>query len=230
MALVGMHVPSLSKEILRLSSEVYGRGDFAAACKCRGSFTSDRVLDCMHLIYTRPASASPNIKRRWNQSPLVIKCRGSNGTSDKSGDPQSTGPFRQFDLGRTRLTKIIQEAQNKLISNIKALQKNLPMKVFCLLVGFYCSTVLVTSIGQTGDWDILSAGLAVAIIEGIGALMYRAYPFIQRLQSLVTLINYWKAGLSLGLFLDAFKYEMDSISVFFDSFLPEIDLFSIFWW
>ncbi|KAF0906198.1 hypothetical protein E2562_009215 [Oryza meyeriana var. granulata] len=31
-----------------------------------------------------------------------------------------------------------------------------------------------TVIGQTGDWDILSAGLAVAIVEGIGALMYRA--------------------------------------------------------
>ncbi|KAH9320518.1 hypothetical protein KI387_015157, partial [Taxus chinensis] len=242
MALKGMHIPSLSKEIPSLSSEISASVDFAAEYKCRKGFKFGRgMLEHMHFIHTRVASVSPIVKRRWKQNSLVIKCRGSNGTSDRNGNSQngtsdkdgnlqSNGPFRQSGFGRTRLARIFQEVQNKLIKSIKELQKNFPMKVFCLLVGFYCSTLIATSIGQTGDWDILSAGLAVVIVEGIGALMYRAYPLVERLQSLVTLFNYWKAGISLGLFLDAFKYEMDAISMFFDSFFPEIDPFSLLWW
>lgn len=86
------------------------------------------------------------------------------------------------------------------------------MKLLFFLVGFYCSTAFATVIGQTGDWDILSAALAVAVVEGIGALMYRAsLPLFDKVRNLITMFNYWKAGLSLGLFLDSFKYEMDSI-------------------
>lgn len=81
------------------------------------------------------------------------------------------------------------------------------MKVLFFLVGFYCATAFATVIGQTGDWDILSAGLAVVVVEGIGALMYTAsFQLFDKTRSLITLFNYWKAGLSLGLFLDAFKY------------------------
>ncbi|GLJ12766.1 hypothetical protein SUGI_0197310 [Cryptomeria japonica] len=239
MALKGMHVQSLSKEILSLSSEISATVDFAAPYKCR-NFKFGQGMR-VHSFHARTVSLSPSIKGKWKQNHLVIKCRGSNGTSDQSENPQnetsdrngnlqSNGPFRRYGFGRTRLARIVQEVQNKLLENIKGLQKNFPMKVFCLLLGFYCSTLFATSIGQTGDWDILSAGLAVVMVEGIGALMYRAYPLIERLHSLVTLFNYWKAGLSLGLFLDAFKYEMDAISVFFDTFSFEIDLFSLLWW
>ncbi|TXG67260.1 hypothetical protein EZV62_008535 [Acer yangbiense] len=85
------------------------------------------------------------------------------------------------------------------------------MKVF-FLVGFYCATAFAAVIGQTGDWDILSAALAVVVVEGIGALMYKgSFPLLNKIRSLITLFNYWKAGLSLGLFLDSFKYEMDNI-------------------
>ncbi|GAU25660.1 hypothetical protein TSUD_265870, partial [Trifolium subterraneum] len=46
--------------------------------------------------------------------------------------------------GRTRIIRVIQEFRTKLAFS--------------------------TVIGQTGDWDILSAGLAVVVVEGIGAL------------------------------------------------------------
>ncbi|GJR63255.1 very-long-chain 3-oxoacyl-CoA reductase-like protein [Tanacetum coccineum] len=60
---------------------------------------------------------------------------------------------------------------------------------------------------QTGDWDILSAALAVAVVEGIGALMYTgSFPLIIKVKNLITLFNYWKGGLTMGLFLDSFKY------------------------
>ncbi|XP_054806775.1 uncharacterized protein LOC129309285 isoform X2 [Prosopis cineraria] len=60
---------------------------------------------------------------------------------------------------------------------------------------------------KLGDWDILSAALAVVVVEGIGALMYRAsLPLASKGRSLISMFNYWKAGLTLGLFLDSFKY------------------------
>ncbi|XP_024960353.1 ycf20-like protein isoform X2 [Cynara cardunculus var. scolymus] len=107
----------------------------------------------------------------------------------------------------TRLIRAIQAFQIKLNARFKDLRKNLPLKLLFFLTGFYCSTAFATVIGQTGDWDILSAALAVAVVEGIGALMYTSsFPLFNKLRNLVTMFNYWKAGLSLGLFLDSFKY------------------------
>ncbi|XP_020213775.1 uncharacterized protein ycf20 [Cajanus cajan] len=109
--------------------------------------------------------------------------------------------------GRTRIIRVIQEFQTKLGSKIQEVKKNLPMKLLFFLVGFYCATAFATVIGQTGDWDILSAALAVAVVEGIGALMYNAsIPLLSKNRSLISVFNYWKAGLTLGLFLDSFKY------------------------
>lgn len=107
----------------------------------------------------------------------------------------------------TRLIRAIRAFQTKIIARIKDLRKDLPMKLLFFLTGFYCSTAFATVIGQTGDWDILSAALAVAVVEGIGALMYTgSFPLINKVKNLITMFNYWKGGLTMGLFLDSFKY------------------------
>lgn len=109
--------------------------------------------------------------------------------------------------GGTRLIRAIQTVRVTLINRLKELRRNLPVKLFFFLVGFYCATAFATVIGQTGDWDVLSAALAVALVEGIGALMYKySLNFVDNIKNLVIIFNYWKAGLSLGLFLDSFKY------------------------
>ncbi|KAL7135427.1 hypothetical protein ABFS83_11G095100 [Erythranthe nasuta] len=109
--------------------------------------------------------------------------------------------------GGTRLIRTLQAIQFKIVARLKELQKNLPVKLFSFLVGFYCATAFATVIGQTGDWDVLSAGLTVAVVEGIGALMYKAsLPLVDNIRDFIIIFNYWKAGLSLGLFLDSFKY------------------------
>ncbi|KAM7276568.1 hypothetical protein ACFE04_018434 [Oxalis oulophora] len=89
-----------------------------------------------------------------------------------SVDDSGLDPSTNSSTGRTRLLRIIQAFQKKLSSRIVQIRKNLPMKLLFFLVGFYCATAFATVIGQTGDWDILSAALAVFIVEGIGALMY----------------------------------------------------------
>ncbi|KAF5732945.1 hypothetical protein HS088_TW17G00478 [Tripterygium wilfordii] len=130
----------------------------------------------------------------------------------------------------TRLIRAIQSVQAKLDANLQELRKNLPLKLLFFLVGFYCATAFATVIGQTGDWDILSAALAVVVVEGIGALMYRgSLRLLNKIRSLITLFNYWKAGLSLGLFLDSFKYEVDNnIMDLSNLFNFEIDTFPTF--
>lgn len=95
----------------------------------------------------------------------------------------------------------------QLLAKLNSARKNFPMKVFLLLLGFYTANALATILGQTGDWDVLVAGVVVAAIEGIGMLVYKksSSQSTGRLQSLVVMINYWKAGVCLGLFVDAFK-------------------------
>nr|XP_027106471.1 uncharacterized protein LOC113726796 isoform X1 [Coffea arabica]XP_027106472.1 uncharacterized protein LOC113726796 isoform X1 [Coffea arabica] len=126
--------------------------------------------------------------------------------SAADGDRLNSSPTDDSSSG-TRLVRAIQAIRAKLETRIRELRKNFPMKLLFFLVGFYSATAFATVIGQTGDWDILSAALAVAVVEGIGALMYKAsLPLIGKLRGLIIMFNYWKAGLSLGLFLDSFKY------------------------
>ncbi|THU69122.1 hypothetical protein C4D60_Mb08t11100 [Musa balbisiana] len=129
---------------------------------------------------------------------------------DTGGSPSSNGQENLGDnagLGRTRLGTIVRAAAAQLLEKLNAARKNFPMKIFLLLLGFYTANALATILGQTGDWDVLVAGVVVAVIEGIGMLMYRK-PFttpVGRLQNLIVMVNYWKAGVCLGLFVDAFK-------------------------
>lgn len=110
-------------------------------------------------------------------------------------------------LGGTRLGRIVSAGGRQLLEKLNSARKNVPMKIFLLLLGFYTANALATILGQTGDWDVLVAGVVVAAIEGIGMLMYKKPPsqFTGRLQSFVVMMNYWKAGVCLGLFVDAFK-------------------------
>lgn len=108
-------------------------------------------------------------------------------------------------LGNTRLGRIVSAGGRELLSKLNSARKNFPMKVFLLLLGFYTANALATILGQTGDWDVLVAGVVVAAIEGIGMLMYKKPMTKGRFQSLVVMVNFWKAGICLGLFVDAFK-------------------------
>lgn len=71
---------------------------------------------------------------------------------------------------RTRLIRAAQAIRLKLSARIKEIRKNFPMKVLFFLVGFYCATAFATVIGQTGDWDILSAAYRWLLWKGLGLL------------------------------------------------------------
>ncbi|XP_010511431.1 PREDICTED: ycf20-like protein [Camelina sativa] len=126
---------------------------------------------------------------------------------DNDGGGQEMNGDRTV-LGSTRLGRIAIAGGKQLLGKINSARKNFPMKIFLLLLGFYTANALATILGQTGDWDVLVAGIVVAAIEGIGMLMYKrpsSSMFSGKLQSFVVFMNFWKAGVCLGLFVDAFK-------------------------
>ncbi|KAJ8447333.1 hypothetical protein Cgig2_013110 [Carnegiea gigantea] len=91
-----------------------------------------------------------------------------------SADGRELDPLTNNGNGRTRLIKAVQNLLSRVNARMQDLRKRLPRKLLFFLVDFYCVTAFATVIGQTGDWDILSAALAVVVVEGIGALMYKA--------------------------------------------------------
>lgn len=148
-------------------------------------------------------SFSRQIRRHRWRTQFALNTGGSSNTN---GEQQNLNEDNAG-LGRTRLGIIVRAFAGQLLEKLNSARKNFPMKIFLLLLGFYTANALATILGQTGDWDVLVAGVVVAAIEGIGVLMYRK-PFSRpagRLQSLVVMVNYWKAGVCLGLFVDAFK-------------------------
>uniref|UniRef100_J3LB58 Ycf20-like protein n=2 Tax=Oryza brachyantha TaxID=4533 RepID=J3LB58_ORYBR len=137
---------------------------------------------------------------RWK--PVSALETGGPSNAD-SQDSEDDGGF----LSRTRLGRLIQAAARELLEKLNSARSKSPTKIFLVLLGFYTANALATILGQTGDWDVLVAGIVVGAIEGIGMLMYRK-PVSRspgRFQSLVAMVNYWKSGVCLGLFVDAFK-------------------------
>nr|XP_043616533.1 ycf20-like protein isoform X2 [Erigeron canadensis] len=128
-----------------------------------------------------------------------------------NGDQESINGDTPTGLGQTRLSRLVAAGSRQLLEKLNSARKNFPVKVFLLLLGFYTANALATILGQTGDWDVLVAGVVVAAIEGIGMLMYKKSKSVssssskRRFESLIVMVNYWKAGVCLGLFVDAFK-------------------------
>ncbi|KAK8945965.1 Ycf20-like protein [Platanthera guangdongensis] len=155
----------------------------------------------------------------------LFRCRSLSVKNTADG-ARSDGP--KSSKNTTRLIRTVQSFQRKLSSRIKDLRNGLSVKVLFFLVGFYCATAFATVIGQTGDWDIMSAGLAVVVVESIGAVTYRSSSrFFSKVRRLVAAFNYWKAGLTLGLFLDSFKYEVESLLEKYNPFNIDTDIFQI---
>ncbi|KAH9604758.1 hypothetical protein KSS87_023714 [Heliosperma pusillum] len=185
----------------------------------QASFTIPHLLNNLHIInqastnlfsnstsfsYGNASSLSRFYERRFRwKIALALNTGGfpSNGGQDDDINGDTAG------IGQTRLSRIVIAGGRQLLEKLNSARKNFPMKVFLLLLGFYTANALATILGQTGDWDVLVAGIVVAAVEGVGMLMYKRArsPSSGRLQSLIVLINYWKAGVCLGLFVDAFK-------------------------
>ncbi|RID55328.1 hypothetical protein BRARA_G02596, partial [Brassica rapa] len=163
----------------------------------------------INLFHTRNASLiitpmkSFQIRRRRNQIIAFALDTGSSSSVPGGGGGEEMNEDRTG-LGSTRLGRITIALGRQLLLKINSARKNFPMKIFLLLLGFYTANALATILGQTGDWDVLVAGIVVAAIEGIGMLMYKkkkkpssSSSSGKKLQSFVVFMNFWKAGVCL---------------------------------
>lgn len=138
-------------------------------------------------------------------STTLLNVRASFASDDgprNSTSGKDTG-FGQF--GGTRLSRVLRVSQRQFLGKINEGRKKSPMKIFLVLLGYYAANALATILGQTGDWDVLVAGIVVAIIELIGSLMNQKSSMTGPFKGFLIMLNYWKAGFTLGLFVDAFK-------------------------
>ncbi|KAK1431497.1 hypothetical protein QVD17_07956 [Tagetes erecta] len=178
---------------------------------------SDSVLHWKdkHSLFTR-VSLFRSKSFRGRQRSMEMAFALNTGGLPGNGDQESINGDTPTGLGQTRLGRIVSASGRQLLEKLNSARRNFPMKVFLLLLGFYTANALATILGQTGDWDVLVAGVVVAAIEGIGMLMYKKSTLSttaassgsrsnKRFESLIVLVNYWKAGVCLGLFVDAFK-------------------------
>ncbi|KAK3040081.1 hypothetical protein RJ639_027807 [Escallonia herrerae] len=198
-------------------SQTYKLNFSITTCSGENAFTlhSGDLPRLCFCSLVRTSSISVSKKMAWS-------IRSSADSSDLNSSGNSAS-------GRTRLVRIIQDLLIKVEARIQGIKNGFPMKLLLFLVGFYCATAFSTVIGQTGDWDVLSAALAVIVLEGIGALMYNtSFPLLNKIRGLITMFNYWKAGLSLALFLDAFKYEIDDNMGLPNPFSFILDVFLMF--
>ncbi|CAN6210329.1 unnamed protein product [Urochloa humidicola] len=179
----------------------------AGLCGGEGSAAARCCVPLRRARFLRPAkensggALSYQMKNgRWRPT-FALETGGPSNTDGQDFDEDSGF------LGRTRLGRLIQAAGRELLEKLNSARTRSPTKIFLVLLGFYTANALATILGQTGDWDVLVAGVVVAAIEGISMLMYRK-PMARppgRLQSFISLVNYWKAGVCLGLFVDALK-------------------------
>ncbi|KAL2612672.1 hypothetical protein R1flu_024364 [Riccia fluitans] len=115
------------------------------------------------------------VRREKKERNLVIRSGLNTAASPGSGGGDSEGRGASSSaFGTTRLGRIIGASQRELSSKFKNVRRKFPLKIFLLLLGYYSANALATILGQTGDWDVLAAGVLVAFIEGVGYLMYRA--------------------------------------------------------
>eukprot|EP00249_Psilotum_nudum_P010462 c22558_g1_i2 orf=170-871(-) len=140
---------------------------------------------------------------RWFSCISMAGLNANMSSSGSNGDEKEGSA----EVGGTLLGRFIRSFLKKLSVKISEARENFPMKALFLLLGYYSANALATLIGQTGDWDVFAVGVIVAVIEGIGLLMYRLLPLMMKLRVVIQFLNFWKLGLSLGLFLDSFKVD-----------------------
>lgn len=82
--------------------------------------------------------------------------------------------------------------------------RRLSLVVISLLFGFFLGSAISTIAGQAADWDVIGAGVIVALCEIVDRIYYTGNQATRR-SFWVELLNALKIGMTYSLFLEAFK-------------------------
>lgn len=82
--------------------------------------------------------------------------------------------------------------------------RKLSLLVISLLFGIFMGTAISTIAGQAAEWDIIGAGVLVALSE-IADRIYYSRVWQARRALWVEALNAFKIGVTYSLFIEAFK-------------------------
>lgn len=107
-------------------------------------------------------------------------------------------------MQNTRLNSLVDSVIGQFDQWLRNPWRRLSVMVISLLFGNFSGSAIATTTGARADWDILSAVIAVLLIEAMSWLAYRRNRDVVK-PLLVEILNSFKIGFTYSLFLDAFK-------------------------
>ena len=84
--------------------------------------------------------------------------------------------------------------------------RRLSLTVISLLFGFFSASAVSTFSGQEAMWDVIASLLILIVSEAISIVVYGRNSRDKKKRSLFwSCLNYFKLGITYGLFVEAFK-------------------------
>ena len=88
--------------------------------------------------------------------------------------------------------------------------RRISLSLIGVLLGFFMASAIVTTSGQDAIWDVFGAAISLAFTESTSKLIYSHRNRLERSSLIrrplyIDVLNLFKVGLTLGLFLEAFK-------------------------
>lgn len=106
-------------------------------------------------------------------------------------------------MQRTRINIFLNLIFNQISNFFANPWRNLSLMIISLLLGFFISSAINTTLGQRADWDITIAFVLIVFTEAVSIIVYRR-PQNNRLSGL-NFLNSFKIGFAYGLYLEASK-------------------------
>lgn len=108
-------------------------------------------------------------------------------------------------MQRTRLNSLAKVTGNRLNSFFGNPWRRISLQIISVLLGTFVGQAIVTTSGQTAQWDVTAAGLLVLFTEVVSRLVYRQSSNKKIAPILQESLNLLKIGITYSLFLEAFK-------------------------
>jgi hypothetical protein len=108
-------------------------------------------------------------------------------------------------MQRTRLSTLANLTSSRFNSFFSNPWRRISLRIICVLFGTFAGQAIVTTAGQTAQWDVTAAGLSVLFTEVISQIVYRQSSQVKTAPILRESFNLLKIGFTYSLFLEAFK-------------------------
>ena len=113
-------------------------------------------------------------------------------------------------MQRTRLNSLVIATAERLKLLFSNSWRRISLSLIGILLGFFMGSAIITTAGQDAIWDVSAAAILLAFTEFTSKLIYSRrnrleHSSLVRRQLYVDVFNLFKIGLTLSLFLEAFK-------------------------